>query len=153
MVQDTQTQEEVVTVSRSTPAQVIRTTKTVSPPQVQTEHPQKVFEKKKVIFRSYQVTWYILGIIEFLLLFRFILKMIGANPFSGFTNLIYNLSNPLALPFSGVIRPTVSDASLFEWSTVIAALVYLFLAYGIIKLFEFLKPVSPQEVEKEVNSN
>ncbi len=119
---------------------------------VQTEHPQKVFEKKKVIFRSYQIIWYILGIIEFLLAFRIILKMIGANPFSGFTNLIYNLSNPLALPFSGVVGSTVSGAFVFEWSSAIAALVYLLLAYGIIKLFEFVKPVSPHEVEKEVDS-
>ncbi len=150
--ENTQTQEEVTTVSRSAPAQVVRTTKTVTPPAVQTEHPQKVYEKKKVIFRSYQVIWYIVGVMEFVLLFRLILRLIGANPNSGFANLIYNLSDPLALPFSGVVSPMVSGVSVFEWATVIAMLVYLLLAYGIIKLFEFFKPVSPNEVEKEVDS-
>ena len=148
-----QTQEQVTTVSRSAPAQVTQTTKTVTPPPVQTEHPQKVFEKKKVIFRSYQIIWYILGIIEILLIFRFLLKMIGANPFSGFTNLIYTLSNPLALPFIGVVSPMVSGTSVFEWSTVIAGMVYLLLAYGIVQLFQFIKPVTPDEVNKEVDSN
>ncbi len=124
----------------------------MSPPPIQTEHPQKVFEKKKVIFRSYQIIWYILGIIEILLIFRFLLKMIGANPFSGFTNLIYTLSNPLALPFTGVVGPMVSGVSVFEWSTVIAGIVYLLLAYGIVQLFQFIKPVTPSEVEKEVDS-
>lgn len=139
-------------MENQTKIEEVTTRVTKATPPVQTEHPQKVFEKKKVIFRSYQIVWYILGVIEFLLLFRFILKMIGANPLSGFTKLIYNLSNPLALPFSGVIGPTTSGVSVFEWSTAIAALVYLLIAYGIIKLFEFIKPVSPDEVEKEVDS-
>lgn len=144
--------EEITTVEQARPIQVVkRVTKDTQPP-VQTEHPQKVFEKKKVIFRSYQIIWYILGIIEVLLAFRFILKMIGANPFSGFTNLINTLSNPLAVPFTGVVAPMVSGVSVFEWSIVLAMLVYLFLSYGIIKLFEFFKPVTPDEVEEEVDS-
>src|SRR5258708_32834705 len=97
-----ETKVEEISVEKPSPAHVVRKVIRVSPPPVQTEHPQKVFEKKKVIFRSYQIIWYVLGVMEFLLVFRFVLKMIGANPFSGFTSLIYNLSNPLALPFSGV---------------------------------------------------
>ena len=150
---DDQTREEITTVEKSLPGQVVRKISRVTPSAVQTEHPQKVFEKKKAIFRSYQIIWYILGIIEILLLFRFLLKMIGANPYSGFTNLIYTLSNPLALPFIGVVSPMVSGTSVFEWSTAIAALVYLLLAYGIAQLFQFIKPVTPNEVEKEVDSD
>ncbi len=150
---DDQTREEITTVEKSPPGQVVRKISRVTSPPVQTEHLQKVFQKKKVIFRSYQIIWYILGIIEVLLIFRFLLKMIGANPFSGFTNLIYNLSNPLALPFIGVVSPMVSGTSVFEWSTVIAGIVYLLFSYGIIQLFQFIKPVTPDEVEKEVDSN
>lgn len=153
MAQSQTTQEQVTTVSRSAPAQVTQTTKTVTPPPVQTEHPQKVFEKKKVIFRSYQVIWYILGMIEILLVFRFLLKMIGANSYSGFASLIYTMSNPLALPFSGVVAPMTSGTSIFEWSTAIAGFVYLLLAYGIVQLFQLIKPVTPSEVEKEVDSD
>ncbi len=116
--------------------------------EVKTEAPQKVFEKNKTIFRSNQVIWYVLGIIETLLLFRFLFKVLGANPFSGFTDFIYNLTNPLEAPFSGIFRVEVSKFSVFEWSTLIAMGVYALLAYGIIKLFEFIKPVSPEEVEK-----
>ncbi len=119
---------------------------------VQTEHPQKVFEKKKVIFRSYQIIWYILGIVEVLLTFRFVLKIIGANPGSPFTNLIYTLSAPLAQPFVGVVRPAAAGGAYFEWTTIIAALVYLLLAYGLVHLFQFVKPVTPKEVEREVDS-
>ena len=91
-----QTTEEVTEVSNTTPARVIRTTKKVDP-EVRTEHPQAVYDKKKTIFRVYQVIWYILGIIEVLLTFRVGLKFMAAAP-GGFANLVYSLSNPLALP-------------------------------------------------------
>lgn len=143
------TQEEITTVSRPISAQVVKTTKTVTPPPVQTEHPQKVFEKKKVIFRSNQVIWYILGIIEVLLAFRVALRLFGAYP-SEFTNLIYYLSAPFAIPFRGILK-TSSEGAFIEWSTLIAMLVYLVLAYGLINLLQFIKPVTPQEVEKKVD--
>lgn len=145
--------EEITTVEESSPTQVVKKVSRISPPPVQIEHPQKVFQKKKVIFRSYQVIWYILGIVEVLLTLRFLLKMVGANPASGFTNLIYTLSDPLALPFRGVVAPMVSSTSVFEWSTAIAALVYLLLAQGIVKLLQFIKPITPDEVSKEVDSD
>ncbi len=142
--------EEITTVEKSAPAQVVRKTTTVAPPPVQTEHPQKVFEKKKVIFRTYQVIWYILGVIEILLAFRIFLRMFGAYP-SEFTNLIYALSAPFALPFRGILK-TTDEGAVIEWSTFVAMIVYVLLAYGLVKLLQFMKPVSPQEVEKEVDS-
>ena len=141
--------EQITTVSSTAPAQVTRTTKVVTPP-VQTEHPQKVFEKKKVIFRSYQVIWYILCVIEVLLAFRIFLRMTGAYP-SEFTNLIYSLSAPFALPFRGILK-TTNEGAVIEWSTLVAMVVYLLLAYGLVKLLQFVKPVTPEEVEKEVDS-
>lgn len=144
--------EETTTVSTSAPQQVVKKVTEVSQPPIKTEHPQKAFNKKKVIFRSYQVIWYILVVLEVFLAFRFILKMIGANPNSGFVTLIYTITNPLTLPFTGIVKPITSGGNLIEWSTFIAALVYLILTYGIVELFKFLKPLTPQEVENEVDS-
>lgn len=142
--------EEITTVEKAAPAQVVRKVTKVVPPPVQTEHPQKVFEKKKVIFRTYQVIWYILGVIEILLAFRIFLRMFGAYP-SEFTNLIYSLSAPFALPFRGILK-TTDEVGVIEWSTFVAMIVYVLLAYGLIQLMQFIKPVTPQEVEKEVDS-
>jgi len=116
------------------------------------EHPQKTYTKKKAIFRAYQVIWYILGVIEILLVFRVVLKALGANPNSGFTNLIYSLSNPLALPFRGIFQTTVVEGSVFEYSTLIAGAVYALVAYGIVQLFQFIKPTNPQEVQEKVDT-
>lgn len=144
--------EEVTTVSEASPTRVVKTTKQVTPP-VQMEHPQRAFEKKKVIFRTYQIVWYILTVVEILLGFRMTLKALGANPFSGFTSLIYTLSDPLALPFRGIFGITATpQGNFFEWSTLVAAVVYALVAYGLVELMQFIKPVSKEEVEQTVDS-
>ena len=144
MIQSTQPErEEVTTVTK----------KVVEQPVVVTEHPQKTFVKKKAIFRTYQVIWYILGVIETLLAFRIALKSLGAYPFSGFTKFIYALSDPLALPFSGILGVTVNAGSVFEWSTFIAIAVYALIAYGIVEFLQFAKPVTPEEVEQGVDGH
>ncbi len=144
--------QEVTTVSTPTSQQVVRKTKVVSPPPIRTDPPQKVYETKKAIFRTYQVVWYILGVIEVLLAFRVLLKLLGANPFSGFTHFIYALSNPFALPFAGVLGVTVTDEVVLEWSTLIAMAVYAIVAYGIVSLLQLVKPTTPEEVEQTVDS-
>lgn len=142
--------EEITTIEHAAPRQVIRTTKQVSP-SIRSEPPQKVFEKKKTIFRFYQVIWYGLGIVETLLLFRFVLKAFGANPFSGFASFIYAVTEPLALPFQGIFPTPGSGIYVVEWSTIIAMVVYALFAYGIIEIFQFVKPVSQEEVEQTVD--
>ncbi len=131
--------------------QEIKRTTTVTPG-VHTDSPQKSFQKKKAIFRTYQIIWYILAVIEMLLGFRMVLKALGANPLSGFTSLIYTLSEPLSYPFAGILRTSISQTSVFEWSTVIAAIVYAIIAYGLVHVLQLMKPVSPHEVEREVDN-
>ena len=109
------------------------------------------YQKKKVIFRAYQIIWYILGVVEILLVFRILFKALGANP-TGFVSFIYNLSDPLALPFAGIFQITVAKTNLIEWSTFVAMAVYAIVAYGVVKLIQLIKPTTPQEVEKGVSN-
>jgi hypothetical protein len=102
------------------------------------------------LYRGTQIVWYILYLIEILLLFRFVLKLIGANP-AGFTNFIYSITYPLALPFLYVVRsPQVAGATL-EWTTLLAMLVYWVVAVAIVKLFIIGKPVSNIEAEVKLD--
>lgn len=110
------------------------------------------YQRKKTVFRAYQVVWYILGVIEVLLAFRVLLKLLAANPASGFTQFIYGVSAPLAVPFLGVIASSTVGRSVLEWSTLLAMIVYLVVAYGIAKLIQFIKPASPEEVERTVET-
>src|SRR5258706_6376712 len=120
-------------------------------PVVREEPPKQVYETKRSILRSRQIIWYVLGVVEFLLLFRFLLKLFGANPLSGFMVLVDVLSTPLTIFFSGLFPSSIAGNIVVEWSTLFAMLVYFILAWGISKLFRFKKPVDPQEVEVKVS--
>ncbi len=100
----------------------------------------------KPLYRGTQIVWYILGIIEALLAFRFILKLLGANPGAGFTNFIYGITYVFANPFLSVFRSTeIVSGSIFEWTSLLAMVVYWIVAMGIINLFFMGKTVSTPE--------
>jgi len=109
-------------------------------------------KKKKVIFRTYQIIWYILGVIETLLAFRFVFKLLAANPGSPFVRGIYNASSSLIAPFRGIFPTPVVEGSVFEWTTLVAVVVYAVVAYGIVYLLQLVKPVEPQEIEETVDN-
>lgn len=99
----------------------------------------------KPLYRGTQAVWYILGFIEILLAFRFVLKLLGANPAAGFTSFIYGVTNIFAAPFLNVFRMTRVEGSIFEWTTILAMFVYWVLAFGILKLLHMGKTVSTPE--------
>lgn len=149
MTQIYTSQEEVTTTNVQSPETVIQKTTRQVEPQVKGEPPQKMYDKKKTIFRVNQIIWYILGLIEVLLVFRVVLKMLGANQYVGFTSFIYAITTPLAAPFSGILGTSISGSSLFEWSTIIAAIVYLCVAWGLVYLMDLIYPITPSDVETQ----
>ncbi len=150
MNQTDTTREEVTTIVNESPQQVVKKTTKQASPQVQGQAPQEVYEKKKTILRSNQIIWYILGLIEVLLIFRLVLKGLGASLSSGFTGIIYAITAPLALPFAGILRESVSGNSIIEWSTIIAIIVYICLAWGIVYLIDLIYPITPKDVENKI---
>jgi len=142
----TEIMQEEITTRNQIPQRVIKRTVSQVGPQIKGEPPQRIYEKKKTIFRSSQIIWYIVGIIEVLLLFRFVLKALGANPYAGFTAFIYNITAPFVAPFNGILGTAVAGTSVVEWSIIIAALVYLCLAWGLIYLLDILYPFTPRDV-------
>ena len=99
----------------------------------------------KPLYRGTQIVWYILSLLEILLVFRFVLKLMGANPEAGFTNLIYNLTWPFTAPFLAVFPMTTVEGNIFEWTTLLAILVYWLIASGIVQLLLIGKTVSTPE--------
>lgn len=106
----------------------------------------------KPLYRGTQVVWYILGLIEVLLAFRFVLKFLAANADAGFTSFIYGVTYIFAAPFLSVFRITQISGSVFEWTTILAMLVYLVVAYGIVKLLLMGKTVSTPEAAVKLNA-
>lgn len=105
----------------------------------------------KPLYKGTQIVWYILGILETLLIFRFVLKLLAANPSAGFSSFIYAISYPFATPFLNVFRATRVDGNIFEWTTILAMFVYWLVAWGIVKLFFMSKTVSTPEAAAKLD--
>lgn len=99
----------------------------------------------KPLYRGTQIVWYILGVIEILLAFRFVLKLLAANGGAGFTSFIYGTTYIFAQPFLSVFRVTRVSGSVIEYTTLLAVFVYWVIAVGIINLFLMGKTVSTPE--------
>ena len=99
----------------------------------------------KPLYRGTQIVWYILGVVEILLAFRFVLKLLAANSAASFSQFIYGITYVFAAPCLAVFQRTEVVGSVFEWSTLLAMLVYWIIGWGIIKLFLMSKTVSTPE--------
>lgn len=84
------------------------------------------------------VAYFILGVMEVVLGFQFILRLMGASTGSSFVRVIYSIADLLAMPFSGIFQQGVTDgletAAVFEPATVVAMIVYAVIVWGIVKL-------------------
>lgn len=82
--------------------------------------------------------YYILGIIEVLLAFRCVFKLLGANQQNRFVLFLYSVTGILTAPFSGIfnssVSPGLSAKSVFEPATIIGMIVYAILAWGLVGL-------------------
>ncbi len=97
------------------------------------------------VYLGIQAVWLLLGFIEVLLAFRFILKLLAANTTAAFTNAMYTLTDVLVAPFTSVFRTSYGAGSTFEWTTLLAAIVYFAIAAGIINLFLMGEDVTTRE--------
>ncbi|KUO77433.1 MAG: hypothetical protein APF77_12895 [Clostridia bacterium BRH_c25] len=82
--------------------------------------------------------YYVLGIIEVLLGFRFIFKLLGANPQNGFVSFLYSISGIFTAPFSGIFDPFVTSGlaakSVLEPAVIIGMAVYAAAAWALVGL-------------------
>ena len=84
------------------------------------------------------VVYFVLGVLEVILLLRFIFRLLGANEGSSFVMFLYNLSGIFVGPFNGIFNDQGLGHSVFETSTLVAMLVYALIAWGIVSLFRVI---------------
>ena len=110
---------------------------------VQEDLTKRAYQLSMRAHRAYRMIYFVLGVVEAFLLIRFFFKLFGANPGSWFVAFIYGGSNILLLPFFGVFR-SASPAGpgvtrVFEPSTLVAAIIYALLAWGISRLLLIIR--------------
>jgi hypothetical protein len=85
-----------------------------------------------------QIVLLILGIIEVLLLGRFVFRLTGANPASGIVDLVYAITDVLMAPFFLIFPTTNVEGASVEWPILVAMVFYAIVAWIIIKLISIL---------------
>ena len=102
-----------------------------------------VIKSTEKSFTARRVVYYILGVLEVLLAFRLVFKLLGANPGSGFVSIIYSISQVFLVPFTAIFRSAVTNGieakAVLEPGTMIAMVVYALIAWGIVKLIIVLR--------------
>ena len=91
------------------------------------------------VLRIENLVYIVFGVVEGLILIRFILLLLAANPNAGFSNLIYNITAPLVAPFQGVFPTPVSHNSVLEVASLLAIIVYALIAWAVIRLIDLAR--------------
>jgi cation transport ATPase len=103
------------------------------------ENREEVFEDENVRRANIRywiarIVYFVLGVLEIILLLRFIFRLLGANQGSDFVMFLYNLSHVFVGPFNGIFNDQALGRSVFEISTLVAMIVYALIAWGIVSL-------------------
>lgn len=107
--------------------------------------------REKQIFRITRAIWFIISILEILLVLRFVLKLLQANAGASFTQMIYKLTSIFVEPFRFVFPTPVVEGSAFEWSTLLAIFIYWLIGMGIVKLISMGRPITHEEAKEKLD--
>jgi len=86
--------------------------------------------------RIAQGIYVLFGILEGLIAIRILLKLFAANPDAGFTAFVYNITSLFVAPFLAVFPTPAIHGSVFEFSSLLALIVYALVAWGIVRLVQ-----------------
>jgi len=79
---------------------------------------------------------------------RFFLLLVGANTQSGFVQWIHDLSGIFMAPFNAILGVQTINGEVFEWSALVAIVVYAVIAWLIVALIRAMTPRrGPETVE------
>jgi len=85
-----------------------------------------------------RIMWSAVGLLEILLGLRFVLKLIAANPASGFAALIYGITAPFIAPFALLVGTPTSGGIILEVTTLIAMTIYALIFWGITHVLQIV---------------
>jgi hypothetical protein len=92
-----------------------------------------------LVSRISKFIWLVTSVIDVLIAFRFVLKLIAANPGNPFTDFIYSLTDFLVGPFSSIVSPpAAAGGSIVDIGSLFAMVAYTVLAFILVQLLRIL---------------
>lgn len=105
--------------------ETVESTPSVTADRTQTTTTDPFAGRRVMSIKLTQTIYLIVGLIEGLLLIRFVLKALGANVEVGFAQLIYTVTGPLVAPFLGLFgTATAASGAALEPYTLLALVIY-----------------------------
>ena len=98
--------------------------------------PVSISEEGRYNFRAAAVIGFIVGVVDVLIIARFLGKLLGASASSSFVSFIYSVSGVLVAPFQGIFGNGGSKANSFETADLVAIVVYAVIGWGLVMLIK-----------------
>lgn len=99
-----------------------------------------------------RVVWFVFAVIEILIAIRFVLALLGANAQAGFVRMIYGITNVFMAPFNSIFNTQEVSGATFEWSALVAIVVYALIAWGVTALITAVSPRERSETVERVET-
>ena len=84
--------------------------------------------------RAEQAVWLLAGVVDALLIIRFLFKLLGASTQASFVTFIYNLTQLFVAPFHGIFNTAASGRNVFEPESLVALAIYSLIGWGLASL-------------------
>ena len=88
--------------------------------------------------RMGEAIWWVVALVDTLILIRFILKLLGASTASGFVQFMYSITAGLVAPFHGIFNTTAAGRSVLEPESLVAIAIYTLIGWGLVSLIRLL---------------
>jgi len=89
-----------------------------------------------------QIVWYIVGIIDVLLVMRLVFLLLGAHN-TGFASFLYSITSPFVNLFNGIFAAPKFDGAYFDTAALLAIAVISLLGWGISALIDVAQRPAP----------
>ena len=109
-------------------------------------------EGRVTTFKATQLIWLLLGLLEGVLALRFIFKLIGVNAANAFASLLYKVTDFFVAPFASLTGAPAAGGMVFEFSTILAMIVYALVGWALVRLAYvlFYRPRGPVSTRQTV---
>jgi len=91
-------------------------------------------ERRVVVSKIVYLIWLLFGVLDVLLLFRFGLPLIKANPNNAFADFIYDQTALFMKPFVGLVQSPTSNGRVIDIPVLVAIIVYSLVAWVLARL-------------------
>jgi hypothetical protein len=120
--------------------------------EVRTTQHEPGSEARVTTFKVTQLIWLFLGFLEGVLGLRFIFKLIGVNPANAFATLLYKVTDFFVAPFANLTGAPAAGGMVFEFSTLLAMIVYGLVGWALVRLVYvlFYRPRGPVSTRQTV---